>query len=33
MTPAACSAPSNLQMLDSHTNRSIGCKAAGCRRP
>jgi hypothetical protein len=28
-----CAAPSNLQMLDSHTNRSLGCKSVDCRKP
>ena len=32
MSAASCAAPSNLQMLNSHTNRSVGCKVPGCRR-
>lgn len=33
MSVSSCASVGNLQMLDSHTNRSIGCKSAGCRRP
>ena len=27
----ACSAPTNLQVIPAHENRSMGCKSVGCR--
>ena len=29
---ADCAAPTNLQILDSATNRSLGCKTPSCRK-
>lgn len=31
MTVQACAAPSNLQIIPAHENRSMGCKSVGCR--
>lgn len=30
-TVQACSAPTNLQVIPAHENRSMGCKSVGCR--
>ena len=31
VTVQACSAPTNLQVIPAHENRSMGCKSVGCR--
>ena len=31
MTVQACAAPTNLQVIPAHENRSMGCKSVGCR--